>query len=248
MCKKIGCIVKQQGSIVSCMKLSCRSWSCDECCKLRRIQLVREAREGQPQRFITLTVNPNWFSSPEERAEKLVWAWRLIRKRFLKLRKGAALEFLAVFELTKLGEPHLHIMQRGSFIPQKWLSAQMKELMGAPIVDIRTVRGKKEVARYVTKYISKRNIKIGNLKRYWRSKRYLKVSKAELRRQRNAGATFYRLDAHWKGYLSWIQTYFPDDILFVGKRGFEMEWWEDREPPWCVTQEALGAPRREQRA
>lgn len=245
MCRKIGSIVKVQGAVCSCVKLRCKSWSCEDCSKMRKMRLVAEAKEGKPERFITLTVNPSWFSSPEERATKMVEAWRLIRRRFLKLRKNNVCEFLAVFELTKLGEPHLHIIQRGSYMSQKWLSAQMLELMGAPIVDIRTVRGKKEVARYVTKYISKRNIKIGTLKRYWRSLKYLKVSRAELRRQRNAGATFYQLDCHWKTYLSWIQCYHEEDILFIGKHGFEFEWWEDREPPWVVTAEALGAPRRE---
>lgn len=245
MCRRIGSIVKHVGHIVTCMKLSCRSWGCEDCAPQRKRRLIAEANEGHPERFITLTVNPNWFNSPEERAERLVKAWRKIRKRFLALRKGHVCEFLAVFELTALGEPHLHIVQRGSYMSQKWLSAQMAELMGAPIVDIRTVKGAKEVAKYVAKYISKRNIKIGTLKRYWRSKGWLKVSRAEIRRQRNAGATFYQLDHHWKAYLRWIQTHFADDILKIGKRGFEFEWYDDLEPPWCTTEEALGAPRRE---
>lgn len=242
MCSKIGCIVKQQGPIVSAIKLSCRSWTCPECCKLRRNQLVREAKEGKPERFITLTVNPSWFSSPEERARKLVEAWRLIRRRFLKRRAGNVCEFFAVFELTKLGEPHLHIIQRGSFISQRWLSEQMRELMGAPIVDIRAVKGRKAVAEYVSKYISKRNIKIGTLKRYWRSKGYLAVSRAELRRRRNVGARFWVMDFHWKRYLAWVSHRYGDDIISVGKRGFEMEWWPDLPPPWCMTDEYIGAP------
>lgn len=242
MCHKIGSIVKQQGAVVSVIKLSCRSWGCPDCAKLRRAQLVREAKEGKPERFLTLTVNPHWFSSPEERARKLVAAWRLIRRRFLKLRKGNKCEFMAIFELTKLGEPHLHIMQRGSYMSQKWLSAQMEELMGAPIVDIRAVRGRGKVAEYVSKYISKRNIKIGTLKRYWRSLRYLAISRAELRRRRNKGARFWITDFHWKRYLSWIVERYGDDLFNVGKRGFEFEWWPDQPPPWCACDEPLGVP------
>lgn len=243
MCSRIGTIVKQQGCIVTAMKLSCRSWGCPDCCKGRRFKLVSEAQEGKPERFITLSVNPHWFNSPEERAEKLVTAWREIRRRFLRLRKGNSCEFLAVFELTKLGEPHLHIMQRGTYMRQSWISAQMKELIGAPVVDIRAVRGKKEVAKYVTKYISKRNIKIGTLKRYWRSMRYLKVSRAELRRIRNAGAVFYQLDCHWKRYLKILQALSPDDIIRVGKRGFDFEWFPTSDPPLCVVEECLGGQR-----
>lgn len=242
MCQKIGSVVKQQGNVVTVMKLTCRSWNCPECCKLRRNQLVREAKEGKPERFITLTVNPAWFNSPEERAARLVAAWRLIRRRFIERRKGNVCEFMAVFELTKLGEPHLHIIQRGSFISQRWLSAQMKELMGAPVVDIRAVKGRKAVAEYVSKYISKRNIRIGTLKRYWRSKKYLAVSRAELRRRRNAGARFWIAEFHWKRYLKWIEARFPDDIFRVRTRGFEFEWWEDQAPPWLLAEEPMGVP------
>lgn len=203
--------------------------------------MVREAREGKPQRFITLTVNPSWFTSPEERAEKLVHAWRTIRRRFLDAKPGRECEFLAVFELTKLGEPHLHIIQRGSYMPQRWLSDQMTELMGAPIVDIRSVKGKTEVAKYVTKYISKRNIRIGTLKRYWRSKGYLKVSRAQLKRMRNARAVFYILDIPWKRYLKVVQARCPDMISEVRPHGFQFVWPEKLPPPWCVDQEPLAA-------
>lgn len=226
------------------IKLSCRSWACEDCAKGRRKKLIAEAKEGKPERFITLTVNPNWFSGPEERAAKMVEAWRTIRRRFLALSENNKLEFMAVFELTAKGEPHLHIMQRGSFIPQKWLSQQMLELMGAPIVDIRVVQSAKKVGEYVSKYISKRNIKIGSLKRYWRSIKYLQVSRAELRRKRNEGARFFIFDYHWKSYLRVLSEKYLVSFTQITDHGCEFKWQEDHPPPWCMAIESLGGSLR----
>jgi len=235
MCNRIGTIVKQQAGKITAIRLRCKSWGCVDCSKMRRSKLIMEAREGKPERFITLTVNPNWFSSPEERAQKLVAAWRRIRRRFIELGPNRSIEFLAVFELTKKGEPHLHIMQRGSFIPQKWLSKQMNKEMGAPIVDVRSVKGAKEVAKYVSKYISKRNIKIGTLKRYWRSIKYHDKSAAQKKREKNKGAQFFILDCHYWQYVRELQKKCKR-IMMIGNDVTQGEWEaEAGPPPWCLT-------------
>lgn len=240
MCHKIGTIVKSKAGKLTVLRLRCKSWTCLDCSRIRRKKLIAEAMEGQPTRFITLTVNPNWYSSPEERAEKLVKAWRLVRRRFLALRPSNRLEFLAVFELTKKGEPHLHIVARGSFIPQKWLSAQMAKEMGAPIVDVRAVKGSREVAKYVSKYISKRNIKIGSLKRYWRSMRYLEKSAAQKRRERNAGAKFFILDCHYWTYVAHLQK-LAVRLISIGDEFSQADWEPDAgPPPWCLLTEPMG--------
>jgi len=234
MCHRIGTIVKHQGEKITAIRLRCKSWTCPDCSKMRRSKLIAEALEGKPQRFITLTVNPNWFDSPEDRARRLVQAWRRVRRRFLEAAAGRVLEFLAVFELTKNGEPHLHIVARGSFIPQRWLSAQMNAEIGAPIVDIRAVKGAKEVAKYVSKYISKRNVKIGSLKRYWRSIKYLEKSAAQKRRERNAGATFYILDCHYWQYVAELQRRAVRLTMIGGELSTGI-WEPSRgKPPWCL--------------
>jgi len=240
MCHKIGTIVKVKAENLTALRLRCKSWNCPDCSKMRRKKLIAEAMEGKPTRFITLTVNPNWFDSPEDRAARLVKAWRLVRRRFLALKSNNKLEFLAVFELTKKGEPHLHIVARGSFIPQKWLSKQMQKEMGAPIVDVRSVKGSKEVAKYVSKYISKRNIKIGSLKRYWRSIKYLEKSGAQKRRERNAGATFYILDCHYWSYVKELQKQCVE-LKRIGDEFSSGLWPEARgAPPWCLTAAPMG--------
>jgi len=119
--------------------------------------------------FITLTVNPAWGHGPVYRARALARAWRIIRKRACRKYKYKTIPFLAVFERTKKGEPHLHIIARCKWLGQRWLSDQMKELMDAPIVDVRRVTGRRKVASYVTKYIGKDPERFGTCKRYWAS-------------------------------------------------------------------------------
>lgn len=240
MCNRIGTIVKQQHGKVKAMKVTCRSWNCDECRPRRKRQLIAEVKEGEPQRLITLTVNPNWFNSPDERASELVKAWRTIRRRFIKMRGKNACEFMAIFEKTKLGEPHLHIVQRGVFISQKWLSAQLQELIGAKIVDIRYVRSSKKVAEYVSKYVGKEPFQFGTLKRYWRSLKYLAESKAAKRKRMNAGAVFYLLDCHWKYYKRFLAERGMLAGFKDGSTAFEFDWPDDRAPPWCLLLEPMG--------
>lgn len=149
--------------------LKCRSWGCEYCAPWRQKQLWGQAMSGNPTTFITLTVNPAIFSSPAERARELVRAWRLTRAAMKRRWKLTRIPFLAVFEKTQRGEPHLHILARLPFMAQAWLSAQMQRLIGAPVVDIRRVRNVRDVARYVSKYVSKEPQMWEGCKRYWSS-------------------------------------------------------------------------------
>jgi len=147
--------------------LKCRSWSCELCQPDRKRDLIALAKGGRPNVFITLTVNPASSTGPVERARGLVKAWRLIVKR-AKARHGyKKIAYFCVFEATKKGEPHLHILSDVPWLDQKWLSRQMAELTDAPIVDIRKVRSPAHVAHYIAKYIGKAPQKFGTLKRYW---------------------------------------------------------------------------------
>jgi len=152
--------------------LMCRSWGCEECGPLRRRRLMAMAAGGNPTRFLTLTVNPSEGESPEQRLAALSNAWRLVVKRLRRLHPSEPIEYLAIVEQTKAGEPHLHILLRSPFIPQAWLSAAMAELINAPIVDIRLIKRLSEVIRYVAKYVTKAPAKMGTAKRYWTSQGY----------------------------------------------------------------------------
>lgn len=215
-------IAIRDGKTARAFPLRCRAWTCPHCAPRRRAKLIREAKEGLPTRFVTLTCNPAWFDSPEDRGARLVRAWRDYVRQYRKRYKNRSLEYLAVLELTKRGEPHIHLVVRGDRIDQKELSAFMADAMGAPVVDVRLVREQGEVARYVTKYISKRPIKLGTLKRYWRSANYLDREKIKAARAAKAGRAVWIIDqpidefralllrngrvvwAAWEGDLQWL--------------------------------------------
>jgi DNA-binding HxlR family transcriptional regulator len=157
--------------------LPCRAWNCPECAPKRAKKLLAQAIAGRPTTFITLTVNPREGEDALDRRRKLAVAWNHLVKRIKRRWKVKSVPFIAVVEATKRGEPHLHILARLPFIPQKWLSAQMKELINAPIVDIRTARGKSQVIAYCIKYVTKKPTQFGKSKRYWMSQNWLPTRK-----------------------------------------------------------------------
>ena len=162
-------LVKHELNSTRAITLWCRSWCCADCAPFRRAGLKRLAVDGQPTSFITLTVNPAEGQHPEDRARQLSDAWKIVVKRARRKFPKAPLEYMAVFEETKKGEPHLHIIARAPYIPQKWLSQQMDELIHAPIVDIRKVGKVTNAAKYVAKYVGKGPKAFPALKRYWTS-------------------------------------------------------------------------------
>jgi len=152
--------------------LTCRSWKCENCYPMRRAQLMGQAVSGEPNRFLTLTINPQVGESPSERLRILSHAWRVIMLRLRRMHNDASIDYLAVVEQTKLGEPHLHILLRSPFIPQPLLSSWMDELARSPIVDIRVVKNPRKAAAYVAKYVTKQPHQFEGSKRYWQSRNY----------------------------------------------------------------------------
>jgi len=152
--------------------LKCRSWSCELCAPERKAKLFAQAAAGNPTRFLTLTVNPKVGTDPGDRLDKLANAWRLCVKRLRRLHPKDGIEYLAIVEETKAGEPHLHILLRAPFIPQRLISAWMGEIMESPIVDIRKVRNAGAAIAYVAKYVTKAPKQFGCRKRYWMSGRW----------------------------------------------------------------------------
>lgn len=165
-------LVKDDGAKIIAATLKCRSWRCDSCNPMRVAQLRRLAMSGHPMTFITLTVNPHNFDSPEDRARRLADAWRKTVKAACRKYQYKTIEFLAVFEKTKAGEPHLHILSRVKWLDQGWLSARMNEYIGAPIVDIRRIDNAGRAAAYISKYLGKDPHQFGTCKRYWTSRNW----------------------------------------------------------------------------
>lgn len=135
-----------------------------------------------------------------------------------------------MFEATKKGEPHLHLLLRAPFIPQKWLSEQMNELIEAPIVDIRKVGHARNAGRYVAKYVGKGPKPFAALKRYWTSQGYNLEEKRKRRSPEDGGD-------HW-----WIERE-PLWLLFEKwhTRGEDCHWVSTSEF-WSLPR--LGPPKR----
>lgn len=189
--------------------LRCKRWCCELCQPFNHRRVKRAAREGAPTTFLTLTVNPKRYATPDEAAADLKNAWLNLRRRMQKSFAMDRPPFIAIFETTKAGWPHLHILMRCRFISQKWYSAQMRALIGAPIVDVRFIQDTGRVAAYVAKYVSKAPEAFAHCKRWWRSKDY-QLEKEE-------GEPFRRFSAHvheftgsvtewlWKSYGGGVQ-------------------------------------------
>lgn len=152
---------------------SCRSWSCDGCQELRLRQLWRLAMAGDPVTFITLTSLVRNHMTPDLAARELRDAWRVLVREIKQKGISEKLEYLCVFEETKQGWPHLHILARCGYIDQSWLSNRMEALATSPIVDIRRIKSRWQMARYVSKYVSKAPRRYDGCKRYWTSQNYL---------------------------------------------------------------------------
>jgi len=165
-------IVNQERNIRHARMLYCKSWNCPTCRPKRRSQLLAKCASGHPTRLITLTVNPSHGESPEQRLRLLSRAWRVCVKRLRRRYGQSSIDYLAIVEKTKHGEPHLHILARCPYIPQPYLSAVMKELIDAPIVDIRRIKSARNAILYVAKYVTKEPERIGTAKRYWSSITY----------------------------------------------------------------------------
>ena len=71
-------LVKSYSTHLIAEPLKCKRWSCDYCQPFRAAALKRQAENGKPDTFLTLTVNPKVGRHPDHRARKLVRAWCLI--------------------------------------------------------------------------------------------------------------------------------------------------------------------------
>src|SRR3546814_20125951 len=66
----------------------------------------------------------------------------------------------------------MHLLVRAPYVHWKWLSLEMKRLIGAQSIDIRRVGKRKGAAYYISKYIGKDPEAFKGCKRWWRSHNY----------------------------------------------------------------------------
>ncbi len=166
-------LVKVQFKRAQVLPLKCKCWTCDECRPGRTRRVVEEAKRGNPTFFITLTSRRRPDLTPSQAAQALVVALRQLRRRYIKQHGKGSFAFMAVFEATKKGWPHIHMVARCKSISEIWLKDQMRELHDSPIVNRQVINNKSKIAAYVSKYIGKNPHRFSGVKRYWRSLDYL---------------------------------------------------------------------------
>lgn len=128
---------------------ACRRKKCQVCADTARKILVRRITDAAPERFITLSVRHE--GDPQESLNTCTHQFRRLIQT-LRRRHGP-MEYVRIIEYCVDGYPHLHILQRGPYIPQRELSELWSHYTGATVVDIRKAHGRS--TRYVAKYISK---------------------------------------------------------------------------------------------
>lgn len=199
-------LVKHQSNGRTVQMLRCRSWRCPDCVDGRVKRLIAEAIGGAPNTFLTLTVRAKPGDDPNTLAVKLSHAWRNLRLRAMRHYSLKALPFIAIFEATEIGMPHLHILLRCAWIDQRWLSDQMLDLLNSPIVDIRRIDNQGRVAGYVAKYCGSAPHHFGHCKRYWKSRDYEQRPERLNKEKKPHGSNGDRYPDHWQAIVhQWIE-------------------------------------------
>ena len=152
LCGK-GCLVGTHvtGTKIRVFPLYCHRWDCPTCGPKKRKLWFARLMSGKPERLITVTHRPTTDYGPEEATKRLKRTWSRFADN--QRRKGRECEYAWCVQYHKNGFPHLHILQRGSYIPQSELSLYFRLKLNSPIVDIRRNKSKNQAAAYIIRYI-----------------------------------------------------------------------------------------------
>ncbi len=133
------------------LPLPCGRWTCPCCGPAKSWRLGSLAAATGPERWITLTRVSEDVRGAYKRLTELS---RLLRRR------GYTWEYLAVPERHKNGTYHLHLLQKGSYIPQRVLSqlaerAGMGRWVWIKAIPQEDPQNAQKVAKYLVKYMTK---------------------------------------------------------------------------------------------
>ena len=133
--------------------IRCKRWTCKYCRSLNLKLLIQRIKSGKPNKFITLTCQPDPSGNPglTHHSHR-----RAIRRLVQMLRrKYGSFEYVCITELHQSGQPHYHLLARSKFIPQSELSRLWQACTGSRVVDIRKIANDRVAACYVAKYVTK---------------------------------------------------------------------------------------------
>lgn len=221
--------------------LRCKRWSCETCKEYNRLRVMHAARRGQPNLFMTLTCNPARWSSPDEAARDMKRGLVQLRRRIERRWKIKNIPFIVVYEKTKKGWPHMHLLLRAPYMHWKVLRAMWQEISGAHQVDVRFIKKATQVLFYVTKYIGKDLHAFEGCKRWWRSHNYDELKEAPYRPE-NYGYGIERDFLDWHLLVSLTEK---SGVIIRSKGRHSISWrWAPGSRsgwPWRVRNRSGGA-------
>ncbi len=141
---------------------SCRQRWCPICTGTRSNYIVRSLEEWiqnvKNPRFMTLTLRHT--NAPlVHQIESIYKFFRYLRrdKQFKQFVQGGVWFFQV--KLSKRSDqwhPHIHCIIQGRYMPKGWLSRKWKQITKtSTIVDIKAIKNKSEIARYVARYCAR---------------------------------------------------------------------------------------------
>lgn len=140
---------------------SCHDRYCLPCARDRSQILaenVLKVLDGQPARFITLTLR-HADTPLRDQLDRLYRCFAKLRTRAAwrnAVIGGAAFLECKWIEATRQWHPHLHVVTHGKYFPREALKAEWFHVTGdSYVTDIRFIKEERQVAGYVTKYVSK---------------------------------------------------------------------------------------------
>lgn len=158
-----GCVIIQDDDTreLIIVPITCKKWTCSYCAPAKLWAIQLKARRGHPERHIVLTMRPD----PDRTiAGQLAHIRSCFRRLVTVCRKTfGTFEYLAALELHKSGAPHLHILQRGTYISHRWLSRAWKRITGSYIVHIKQITNSRAAINEITKYLAKTACNINDL-------------------------------------------------------------------------------------
>lgn len=161
-----GCMIEmtKNGEKVRLKACYCHSKHCEPCMRAKgnKIAANLRSRLGEAPngnyRFITLTIRHTKRPLADQ-IKKLYSSFRKMRnyKEWRESQWGGAAMLEVKYDAkTGFWHPHLHLVSEGHFLHKRDLVSMWKKATGdSYIVDIRAMKDSKEVAHYITKYISK---------------------------------------------------------------------------------------------
>lgn len=133
------------------LPLPCGRWKCPVCGPAKAWRLGELVAFSGAERWITLSKASEDVREAYKRLSQLARSLR---------RRGYRFEYLAVPERHKNGSWHFHLLQKGSFIPQRELSMLSARAGMGKIVHIKRIEAEnptdlQKVSRYLVKYMVK---------------------------------------------------------------------------------------------